>query len=286
MIDPAISDIYKARMSEKEFEKLSTFIYRETGIKMPPVKITMLQSRLQKRLRHLKIRTFGEYIDYVFGENGADAEIIHMIDVVSTNKTDFFREPVHFEFLAENILPGINLKTSADRPLRIWSAGCSSGEEAYTIAITINEYIEEHKEDIDYRILGTDISTDILQKAVNAVYREDRVANIPMNIRRKYFLKSKDPKKKAVRIVPGLRQKVSWKRLNFMDPGYDVKESYDIIFCRNVLIYFDRQTQEDVINKLCLHLKPGGYFFLGHSESIMGMNVPVRTLKPTIYRRM
>ncbi len=285
MIDPDISEIYKARMSEEEFERLSTFIYRETGIKMPPVKITMLQSRLQKRLRHLKIRTFGEYIDYVFGQNGADAEIIHMLDVVSTNKTDFFREPVHFEFLAENILPEV-IQRTADRPLKIWSAGCSSGEEAFTIAITISEFIEEHRENIDYKILGTDISTDILQKAVDGVYKEERIANIPMNIKRKYFLKSKNPKNKTVRVVPKLRQKVSWQRLNFMESNYDIKDSYDIIFCRNVLIYFERLTQENVINKLCTHLRPGGFFFLGHSESIMGMNVPVKILKPTIYRKM
>ncbi len=283
MIDPAISEIYKAKMSTKEFEKLSSFIYRETGIKMPPVKITMLQSRLQKRLRHLKIKTFSEYIDHVFGENGADTEIIHMIDVVSTNKTDFFREPIHFEYLAENILPEL-YEEIGSRPLKIWSAGCSSGEEAYTIAMTISEFLEGSS-GYDYNILGTDISTDILQKAVNAIYREDRIANIPMNIRKKYFLKSKDPLNKTARIVPELRRRLSWRRLNFMDQVYDIKEQYDIIFCRNVLIYFDRSTQENVINKLCMHLRHGGFFFLGHSESIMGMDVPVKTLKPTIYRK-
>ena len=283
MIDPTLSEIYKAKMTTEDFEKLSNFIYRETGIKMPPVKITMLQSRLQKRLRHLNLKTFAGYIDYVFGENGADAEIIHMIDVVSTNKTDFFREPLHFEYLTENILPEL-FTMAGNRSLKIWSAGCSSGEEAFTIAMTINEFLDGSSE-YDYSILGTDISTEILQKAANAIYREDRIANIPMNIRKKYFLKSRDPLNKTVRIIPELRRKTSWKRLNFMEQHYDIKDMYDIIFCRNVLIYFDRATQEKVINKLCMHLRDGGFFFLGHSESIMGMDVPVKALKPTIYRK-
>lgn len=284
MIDPAISEIYKAKMTTEEFNKLSSFIYNETGIKMPPVKITMLQSRLQKRLRHLKISTFKEYIDYVFGENDAETEIIHMIDAVSTNKTDFFREPLHFDYLVENILPEL-IPVARNRPLKIWSAGCSSGEEAYTIAITISEFNSEGA-GVDFSILGTDISTDILQKAVNAIYREDRTANIPISIKKKYFMKSRDPQNKTVRIIPEIRRKVSWKRLNFMESYYDIKEMYDIVFCRNVLIYFDRATQESVINKLCMHLRPGGFFFLGHSESIMGMDVPLRALKPTIYQKI
>ncbi|MFP4367816.1 MAG: CheR family methyltransferase [Bacteroidales bacterium] len=284
MMDPAISEIYKAQMTSEEFNKLSSFIYNETGIKMPPVKITMLQSRLQKRLRHLKISTFKEYIDYVFGENDAETEIIHMIDAVSTNKTDFFREPLHFEFLAENILPEL-IPVARNRPLKIWSAGCSSGEEAYTIAITISEFNSEGA-GVDFSILGTDISTDILQKAVNAVYREDRTANIPISIKKRYFMKSRDPQNRTVRIIPEIRKKVSWKRLNFMESYYDIKDLYDIVFCRNVLIYFDRATQESVINKLCANLKQGGFFFLGHSESIMGMDVPLRALKPTIYQKI
>jgi chemotaxis protein methyltransferase CheR len=285
MIDPVLHEIYKTRLTEEEFERLSSFIYRETGIKMPPVKITMLQSRLQKRLRHLNIRSFKEYIDYVFGEKGGDSEIIHMIDVVSTNKTDFFREPMHFDYLSCHILPE-QAELVRGRPLRIWSAGCSSGEEAFTLAMVLSEYNSENKYKIDFSILGTDISTDILQKAVNGVYKEDRIAGISTGLRKKYFLKSKDPKNRTVRIVPELRNKVLWKRLNFMESYYDLKEKYDIVFCRNVLIYFDRQTQEYVINKICMHLRKGGYFFLGHSESIMGMDLPLEALKPTIYRKI
>lgn len=284
MIDPVLSEIYKAQMTAAEFDKLSSFIFRETGIKMPPAKITMLQSRLQKRLRHLNLRTFREYIDFVFGENGIESEIIHMIDVVSTNKTDFFRESLHFDFLSNEILPELSSVISG-RPLKIWSAGCSSGEEAYTLAMTISEF-NIRNSGPDFSILGTDISTDILQKAVNAVYRNDRISGIEEHLKKKYFLKSRDPQNRTVRIIPELRKKVSWKRLNFMDSWYDINGAFDIIFCRNVLIYFDRQTQENVINKLCMHLRKGGFFFLGHSESIMGMNVPLDALKPTIYQKI
>lgn len=284
MIDPVLHEIYKAQMTVEEFDRLSNFIYRETGIKMPPVKITMLQSRLQKRLRYLNMTSFREYIDYVFGENGAATEIIHMIDVVSTNKTDFFREPIHFEFLTNEILPEFS-ELIRGRPLRVWSAGCSSGEEAYTIAMTINEF-NARNNGPDFSILGTDISTDILQRAVDAVYREDRTQCIGETIKKRYFLKSRDPQKKTVRVIQELRKKTAWKRLNFMDPSYDIKDVYDIIFCRNVLIYFDRQTQESVINKLSVHLRAGGFFFLGHSESIMGMDVPLKALKPTIYQKI
>jgi chemotaxis protein methyltransferase CheR len=285
MIDPVLNEIYKTRLTEDEFEKLSSFIYRESGIKMPPVKITMLQSRLQKRLRHLNIRSFGEYIDYVFSDKGGDSEIIHMLDVVSTNKTDFFREPMHFDYLSLNILPE-KAELLTGSPLRIWSAGCSSGEEAFTLAMVLSEYNCKNRFKIDFSILGTDISTDILQKAVNAVYKEERIEGIPTELRKKYFLKSRDPKNRTVRIIPELRNKVSWRRLNFMESYYDLKDKYEIVFCRNVLIYFDRATQESVINKICMHLKKGGYFFLGHSESIMGMDLPLEAIKPTIYRKI
>jgi chemotaxis protein methyltransferase CheR len=138
----------------------------------------------------------------------------------------------------------------------------------------------------DYSIVGTDISTQILQKAADAVYKEDRVQNIPMETKKKYFLRSKDRVNPTVKVESSLRRKVRFGRLNFMDPHYDVPEMFDVIFCRNVLIYFDRETQEKVIQKLCAKLKTNGYFFLGHSESIMNMDVPLRQVKPTVFRRI
>jgi chemotaxis protein methyltransferase CheR len=173
----------------------------------------------------------------------------------------------------------------ANRTLKVWSAGCSSGEEPYTIAIVLAEFSEKNP-GFDFSILGTDISTQILQKAIDAVYKEDRVNVVPLEMKRKYLLRSKDRTNPTVKIAPQLRKKVRYGRLNFMDNQYDIPETFDVIFCRNVLIYFDRETQERVIDKLCGKLKSGGYFFLGHSESIMNMNLPLRQIKPTIFKRI
>jgi chemotaxis protein methyltransferase CheR len=280
-----LNEIFKAKLTDEEFKKLSEFIYTEYGIKMPPVKKIMLQSRLQKRLRELNISNFKEYVDFVFSKEGQDNEVIHMIDVVSTNKTDFFREPVHFEFLAQTALPEFIQETNLRAPIKIWSAGCSSGEEPYPIAITLAELRERYPQ-LEFSILGTDISSRILKNAIEAIYKDNRVEGVPLNIKRKYFLKSKDRSNPTVRIIPDLRRRVSFARLNFMDTVFNVNETFDVIFCRNVLIYFDRETQERVINKLCMKLKTNGYFFLGHSESITSMQVPLKQIKPTIFRKI
>ncbi len=277
-----LNEIFKAKLSDEEFKKLSEFIYNEYGIRMPPVKKVMLQSRLQKRLRELGITSFKEYVNYVFSKEGQDNEVIHMIDVVSTNKTDFFREPVHFDFLANTVVPEFIDSNQGRRPLKIWSAGCSSGEEPYTIAIILSECKEKYQY-FDFSIFGTDISTRILNTAIDAIYKENRVDEIPLTYKRKYFLKSKDRTNPTVRIISELRNKTSYARFNFMDSTYNISEIFDIIFCRNVLIYFDREAQENVINKLCTKLKTGGYFFLGHSESITSMKVPLKQIKPTIF---
>ncbi|HEX2968674.1 MAG TPA: protein-glutamate O-methyltransferase [Bacteroidales bacterium] len=279
-----INGAYKCQMTDKDFNVLSAFVYEELGIKMPYVKKIMLQSRLQRRLSELKMSSFREYIDFVFSKEGQKEEIIKMIDVITTNKTDFFREPSHFDYLTESVLPEYQSEQQARKPLRIWSAGCSSGEEPYTIAIVLKEYIQNHHE-FDFEIFATDLSYRILQKASLAIYSEERVSSIPYDLKRKYFLKSKDSSSKTVRVVPDIRSKVTFQRLNFIDNHYAVEKTFDIIFCRNVLIYFDRATQQDVITKLSSKLRPDGYFFLGHSESITNMKVPLRQIKPTIFRK-
>jgi len=274
---------YEAKLSKRDFDRLSDFIYNNYGIKMPPAKHIMLQSRLQKRLKALEIQSFDEYVNYVFSKKGID-EIVHMIDVVSTNKTDFFREPQHFEFLRDTVLHEA-YNHFKQRFFKIWSAGCSSGEEVYTLSMILAEFMAKNP-GIDYSIFGTDISTQVLQKAITAIYSIDKVSVVPLELKRKYLLKSKASDEKTIRIVPSLRSKTNFQRINFMDNAYGVNENFDIIFCRNVLIYFDRQTQEKVINRLSRHLKQGGYFFLGHSESITGLEVPLKQVKPTIFRKI
>ncbi len=269
------------QLKDSEFQQLSNYIFTNYGIKMPPAKKVMLQSRLQKRLRHLNLSNFKAYIDFVFSKEGSH-EIVHMMDVVSTNKTDFFREPTHFEFMQEVVLPELYEKHQKD--IKIWSAGSSSGEEAYTITMVMEEFIEKNGH-VNYQIIGSDISTDMLQRAINGVYKMEKTITIPADLKKKYLLKSKDSQKKLVRVKPKLRTKVNFFRLNLMDHVYNAPKNFDIVFCRNTLIYFERDTQEKVINRLCDHLKPGGYFILGHSESITNMQVPLINIKPTIFRK-
>lgn len=276
-------NIYRSTLSDTEFNQLSNFIQSNYGIKMPLAKKIVLQGRLHKRLRELQIHDFKSYVEYVFSKGGEN-EIIHMMDVVSTNKTDFYREPIHFEFLEKELLPML-YQNKGRGVTKVWSAGCSSGEEPYTLAIVLQEFKEKNP-GFDYQILGTDISTQVLQQGANAVYKEDKIAIIPNHLKKKYFLRSKDREQAQVRVAKNLRDKVSFQRLNFMDASYNINDAFDIIFCRNALIYFERPNQETVINKLAFKLKPDGYFFLGHSESITNMAVPLKSVKPTIFRKI
>jgi chemotaxis protein methyltransferase CheR len=278
------ANYFNKELSDSDFRKLSGFIYENYGIKMPLAKKGMLQARLQRRLRENKIETFKEYCEFVFSDKTGQGEIMHMINEVSTNKTDFYRESAHFDYMSSVVLPEFRENNSGE-PLKVWSSACSSGEEVYTIGMVISEFQGDRKF-FDYSIFGTDISTKILEKAVSGIYSEDRVVNMPMALKKKYLLKSKNRENPTVRVIPEIRQKTRYQRLNLMDDIYStVPKNFDIIFCRNVLIYFDRETQEKVINKLCSHLKPGGYFFLGHSESITGISVPLKQIKPTILKK-
>jgi chemotaxis protein methyltransferase CheR len=280
---PEMMDCYKAELSEEDFNVFSRFIYTEFGIKMPPIKRVMLQGRLLKRIRDLGLNSYSDYKKFLFSKEGQDKELLHFLSVVTTNKTDFFREPAHFIFLNDEVLPGF-IPSTTQRPLKVWSAGCSSGEEPYTISIVLNEF-ERLNPFFKFEILGTDISSNVLEKAARGVYSLERVSAIPLELKKRYFLKSKDSQNSTVRVSPLLQKKLRLAYLNLMDPVYNIKDTFDVIFCRNVLIYFDRATQEKVITKLCNHLKPGGYFFIGHSESLSGMTVPLEHVKPTIFRK-
>jgi chemotaxis protein methyltransferase CheR len=270
-------------LNNKDFDRLSEFITREFGIEMPGIKKTMLQNRLQKRIKDLGYPDFSDYIDYLFSEKGMQEEVIHMIDIVSTNKTDFFRENLHFEYLLNTLLPDL-CPTGKRINLKFWSAGCSSGEEAFSLAIILAEYRIKNPL-IDFLIYGTDISTRMLKTANQAIYREDRMNNIPLDLKLKYFFRSQNMEDNKVRIVPELREKVIFSRLNLIDEFYPVPFIFDAIFCRNVMIYFDREIQKKIILKLCSKLKKEGYLILGQSESIAGLNLPLKHIQPTIYMK-
>jgi chemotaxis protein methyltransferase CheR len=277
-------DCFKAELSEKDFQTFSRFIFTEYGIKMPPVKRIMLQGRLLRRIRELGMNSYSEYREFFFSEEGQKQELFNFLNAITTNKTDFYRESVHFAFLKEQVLPAFIKRHGYERPFRVWSAVCSSGEELYTVVVALNEFKHLNGR-FRYEILGTDISSKMLEIAAKGVYPESKVDMVPIDLKRKYFLRSKNRETPTIRVVPDLQLNMKLRYLNLMDSVYDVNEMYDVVFCRNVLIYFDRVTQEKVINRLCRHLQLGGYFFIGHSESLSGMEAPLEHVKPTIFRK-
>jgi chemotaxis protein methyltransferase CheR len=274
-------------LSKRDFQQLSSFIYNNLGIKMPVGKSTMLSGRLSKRLRVLKLSSIGEYCDFLFSPEGQEEEIVHFINVITTNKTDFFREPNHFSYLTERVLPTLqNLRKFEGRnSLKLWSAGCSTGEEPYTLAMVLAE-IQANQPGFRFDILATDISTKVLKVALRAVYPRRLIEPIPPLLRKKYLMKGLNIKDPQVRIIPELRKRVRFGRLNFMDQDFGLPENVDIIFCRNVIIYFDKQTQEKLVSKFCRYLNRGGYLFLGHSESLHGFTIPLVQVAPTIFRKL
>jgi chemotaxis protein methyltransferase CheR len=279
--------INSGTLSHKTFNLFRVFVEKELGIKMPDAKLTLLQGRLQKRMRKMNIPTFEAYYDFVFGGPGKETERIHLMDAVTTNKTDFFREPAHFDFLVQKSLPAIlgNSGPRGGTPVICWSAGCSSGKEPYTLAIVLSEFAR-HYQGFRFSIFATDISTKVLELAISGIYDEEDVAPVPMELRKRYLLRSKDRESRNVRIIPELRSKILFRRLNFMDEDYQLENPVDIIFFRNVLIYFNRQTQEQVIGRLCQYLRKEGFFFTGHSETLSGLRVPLVQAAPTVYRRL
>ena len=276
----------EAGLSQRDFGRLSAFVHEHCGIKLPPSKKTMLEARLRRRLRALDFKTYDDYCDYLFGPEGRKEEIVRMIDLVTTNKTDFFREPAHFEFLVRNCLPELCEagRGGGWRRLSVWSAGCSTGEEPYTLAMVLSEFAEA-RPGFRFSVLATDISTKVLEKAALGIYDEERIDPVPAAMKRKYLLKSRDRSKGLVRVAPALRGLVEFRRLNLMDEDFGLRERVDIIFCRNVIIYFDKATQEALVNRFASHLAPGGYLFLGHSETLCGMEAPLVQMAPTVYRR-
>lgn len=275
-------DPHLDQLSVKNFSRLSAFIHAYSGIKMPANKKTMLEGRLRRRMRIYGHASLNDYCRFLFEEDGLETETVHLIDVVTTNKTEFFREPSHFDFLEQTGLPA--LAKGRRKPIRIWSAAASIGAEAYTLAMVLEDFVAD-RPGLDYEILATDICTDVLQKGVAGRYPEAMIEPVSMARRRQYLLQSKDRSVGEVRIRPDLRSKVAFGRLNLMDETYPIERDMDIVFCRNILIYFDKPTQAKVLGRLCDHLVPGGYLFLGHSESIVGLDLPVQQVANTVFQK-
>lgn len=247
-----------------------------------------MSARLRVRLRVLGMHSFSSYLNFVSDpEHGAE-ELLQLMDKVTTNTTSFFREPHHFDFLNSTGLPFLvnTYRAGVERPLVAWSAACSSGEEPYTMAMVLSEFgRKKHPGSWNFQIYATDVSRKVLQQAESAVYELRGVAEIPTDMKRRYFLKSKDPASSLVKISPDVRHTIQLGFLNLVEDSFSFERSLDVIFCRNVLIYFENSIKEKIIQKFGRCLMPGGYLFIGNSESLSGMDVPFRLVGTTAYQR-
>jgi chemotaxis protein methyltransferase CheR len=275
------------RLSDRHFKAIAELVETRTGIKLPAAKRTMVEGRLRRRVRALKLSTLGQYGSHLFERSGLQEELVHLIDCVTTNKTDFFREPSHFDFLRNVAVPSLlSDNKGKTRNVKIWSSASSSGAEAYTIAMVMEELVAAGAP-MNYSILGTDISTAILKEARAAIYARDFADPVPASMRMKYLMESRDAHKPLVRVVPELRARCRFEHLNLMNASYPFDSDVDVIFCRNVLIYFDQETQAAVIGRLVSHMRIGGYLLLGHSESMAGgVRQTLRQVQPTVFQRV
>jgi chemotaxis protein methyltransferase CheR len=251
---------------------------------MPASKITMVEGRLRRRVRATGLANLRQYCDYLFQQDGLATEAVQLIDVVTTNKTEFFREPDHFRFLVEQAVPLLMSDGGMRKPLKIWSAACSIGAEPYTLAMVLADLVQRSAGP-HYDITATDISTEVLEIARTGIYPEAMVAPVPPELRRRYVLRSRDRSRHQVRIVADLRATVRFGRVNLMEAPYQIEHEMDVVFCRNILIYFDKETQQAVLRRLCEHLRPGGFLFVGHSETLAGYQIPVEPVGPTVFQK-
>ena len=271
-------------MTDAEFELLRSLMYQQSGIQLSDAKRELLKGRLGKRLRHYGYASFAQYYDHLKNNDSGGTELQEMINAVTTHKTSFFRESHHFDYLRDHLLLPARQAAAEGRrsPIRIWSAGCSSGEEAYSIAITVVANLDRLAT-WDIKILGSDIDTDVVQKARKAVYPQESVNDLPQEVLRRNFLAGRGEQAGFVQLKPEIRNLVRFGRLNLMGESWPFRGKFDAIFCRNVMIYFDRDVQRRLLQKFAQYLKPGGLFFAGHSENLFWIGESFKPVGGTVY---
>ena len=272
-------------ITERDFRTLGKMLTARYGIKLPPEKRVMFQARLQSRLRQLEIDSFETYCDFILNPKNTDAELEKMITFISTNKTEFFRVDQHFQFLQAVVLPVVTKKAN-ENSLNCWSAGCSRGQEAFSMAMVIDSYLQQNTVDFNFSILGTDVSEQVLTIAKKGIYPFKESKSIPDHFLKNYVLKSKDQSNPRIKMVNALRRRIRFQYGNLMDEDYQLKTSFQIIFIRNTLIYFDTENQTEILKKALQYLEPGGYLFIGHSESLINRNLPIHIIAPSIYQKL
>ncbi|HUC86694.1 MAG TPA: protein-glutamate O-methyltransferase [Candidatus Acidoferrales bacterium] len=268
-------------LSDNDYRFLCDLIYQRSRIHLGPDKRILVTSRLAKRLRHYGLDSYGRYCDLLRSPKG-DEELQFLIDRISTNHTHFFREEKHFDYLREAVIPKWQAEAHRTEPFRLWSAASSTGEEAYSIAIHLAEHFCP-PESNRWRIEGTDISTRVLEVAERGVYEADRLSGVAPDVLRRHFQRGVNQWAGHLRVKDELRRQVRFQHLNLLDGNYPFDRPFDLIFCRNVMIYFDRPTQETLVRLLTEKLAPGGHLFVGHSESLSGVKHTLKLVRPAIY---
>ncbi len=270
-------------ISNKDYTFIRELIYNETRINLGEGKRELVTARLGKRLRATGLTSIQDYCSKLKNDP-KNGELYHLIDAISTNHTFFFREINHFNFLNETILPQFaNGELGNPNSLNVWSCACSTGEEPYSVAITLADFMEKQTKG-RWQLNCSDISTKVLDFASKGVYDKNRIKEVKTEWQRKYFQKGEKQMDGYYRVHPELRKNVKFQRINLFGTPFQWREKFQIIFCRNVMIYFDRPTQEDLVGRLAQHLVPGGYLLIGHAESLAGVNHPYDTVKPAIYQ--
>lgn len=279
----SILDDSRLTISDGEFRQLREFIHAHTGIALSEHKKALVCSRLSKRLRHHGLQHYSDYYVLLVEQDPEGVELMAMVNAITTNKTDFFREPHHFRFLSEVVFPAYKQNPNRERPLRMWSAASSTGEEAYSLAMTALEAMPSFN-DQDIRILATDIDTDVLSRAATGVYTLSQAAQIPQALLQRYFLKGHATHQGEVMVKSVIKSLVHFHWLNLLEDPWPMQEKFDVIFCRNVLIYFDKPTQQKLFQRMAGALKKDGYLMLGHSEAMHGWNDIFRPVGHSIYQ--
>ena len=271
--------------SGKAYRILVDLVYEHSRIRLGADKQTLLANRLQKRLRVLGLASYDDYCAVLESREGAE-EIEELVDLISTNHTKFFREPDHFSFLVSRVLPALIPRlVSLGSPLRLWSAAASSGEEPYTMAIVIAEYLRAYPP-LEWQITASDISRRMLEHAQQGIYRMDAVQTMPPALLKRYFQKGMGVRAGTCRIKPELRDRLRFERINLFQPTYPVARKQHVIFCRNVMIYFDAPSRAIAVQRLTQHLSPDGYLVVGHSESLLGTRHGLQPIQQGIYQRL
>jgi chemotaxis protein methyltransferase CheR len=268
-------------MTAQEFARLSALVQAQTGIALGPHKRSHLASRLARRLREVGLPSFADYYELLATRDPEGREMVQFVNAVTTNKTDFFREAHHFTFLTDTWAPAVRARTLVPR-VRAWSAGCSTGEEAYTLAWTLRGALGPGA---DLRVLASDIDTEVLAQAETGIYTQEAVAPVPAADRPRYFLRGTGANVDRVRVRPELRALVTFRRINLLDATWPIRTEFDVIMCRNVVIYFDRPTQQQVLTRLVTALAPAGLLCLGHSENVYGLVHELEHVGSTMYQR-